>query len=172
MKLYLSIIFIIININIINAQKIQRLDSLPEFTFWDDCGNIYKLGYTYQQVHNFELGYGYGMVLNGDLVPKLLVSPYLAINYIPQTNTAILGQKMGIEFDAYFISSKVSVSSYSQHSNTQFIFTPEIGLSLFTMLNVTYGYNFSISNYYFNQISSNQISIGINLSKRMSFYGR
>ena len=172
MKLYLSFIFIIININIINAQKIQRLDSLPEFTFWDDCGSIYKLGYAYQQVHNFEAGYGYGMVLNGDLVPKLLVSPYLAINYIPQTNAAIWGQKMGIEFDAFFISSKVSVSRYSQNNNSQFIFTPEIGLSLFTMLNVTYGHNFSLSNYSFNQISPNQISIGINLSERISFYGR
>ncbi len=172
MKFYLAIVFLLININIINAQKIQRVDSLPEFTFWDDCGSIYKLGYTYQKVHNFEAGYGYGMVLNGYLVPKLLVSPYLAINYIPQNQNAIWGQKLGFEFDAYFVSSKVSVTRYSQNNNTQFIFTPEIGMSLFTMLNITYGHNFSISNYSFNQISQNQISIGINLSKRMSFYGR
>jgi len=159
-KLILIIILTLHVLSLIGQDTITQ----NKYNYKNDLSSIFKLGYSYQKSHFITVGYGYGFVINNRTSPMAILAPYFQFEFSPNSNNQIYGQKIGIEFSAVILSAKLSFSRYQQLNNIQYSLTPEIGLTLLSIITLTYGYNFNTSSKKIENISEHVISINVNLS--------
>lgn len=142
----------------------QNENESGKYRLKEDLSSIFKIGYSYQKSHFIEAGYGYGLVLLNRIAPYAVIGPYIQLEYSPIRQNNILGEKIGFEFSYVILSSKISFTRYKQNNNVDFVLTPEIGLTIFSIISFTYGYNFNTTQKLINDISKNKFSICINIS--------
>jgi hypothetical protein len=79
----------------------------------------------------------------------------------------IIAPKIGYEFTPMIFSSRLSVANYFQNGNSEFRIIPELGLSFYSWMNLTYGYGISIGNDRISDIGHHRVSLTFNFNKRL-----
>lgn len=123
------------------------------------------IGYKYQETNFIELGLvcskmgkGSGYFNDGILSQKN-IGVGLDINL----SNFLIGPKLSYEINYVFIAARANITTYTDFKKTDIRFTPEIGITLFGLLNIYYGYNLALSDFQFNEIGNHRIGVHINI---------
>ncbi len=74
----------------------------------------------------------------------------------------IYAPKIGYEVNLILFALRASVISYFDNGKTDLRLLPEIGITLFGLIDLTYGYNIPLLNYESSKIGRNRITLSIN----------
>jgi hypothetical protein len=158
--------------------------ALPAFAFAQKDSTIRRLepaslpgvelNYIYQQSHGFEVGINY-------LTAKSKMSkvnwslyeygPSIASEFIFYNESLIAGPKLSYRHYNFFkkfpgigYTFKANAIYYISKDAQDLNFTPEVGLSWVSLLNVYYGYNISLTDNPIEGISRHKLTVSINLN--------
>ena len=133
-------------------------DSTRDFDYVNFTGG-YHLGHTQQLDAGLSLSYNMTESIFEEFVYH---GPYLKCGY-NWGHGNLLHVNAGYEFVGYFMIflGRINLNGYSDFSRNQYTLLPEIGLTLLVFLNLTYGYNFNLSQEDFYQISGHYVGIDI-----------
>ncbi len=76
--------------------------------------------------------------------------------------------KIGYEFTPMIFTLRLSAANYFQNDNSEFRILPEIGLSFYSWINLTYGYGISLNKGNITDIGHHRISLTFNFNKKLS----
>lgn len=76
--------------------------------------------------------------------------------------------KIGYELTPMIYTLRLSAINYFQNDNTEFRIIPEIGLSFYSWINLTYGYGISLNNGNISDIGHHRIALTFNFNKKLS----
>jgi len=79
----------------------------------------------------------------------------------------IIAPKVGYEVCILIGVVRLSAINYFKGSTSEFRILPEVGLSMFGLINITYGYNIRVTSPAIGDISSHRLAISINLNKEL-----
>ncbi len=96
---------------------------------------------------------------------------YAAVEYVPTIRPlhepSVYGIKAGYEINASIIALGIETKYQSNFKKNDIVLTPKIGLGIYGMINIFYGYNISFNHSPFTNVRHNQISIVTNFNKRI-----
>ena len=79
-------------------------------------------------------------------MPWVHWGPYIDLGIAWQKdNPMLMTNKLGYEFIALVGVARLSMINYTNFSNNQVCFRPEIGICFSSIISLTYGYNFDLS---------------------------
>ena len=112
----------------------------------------------------------YGNVVNvPGKIPIMYYSGFrIAIESNLSTDHYTIAPKIGYEYTPELLSFRLSAVNYFQDNNSEFRILPEIGLSLFTLINLNYGYGISFNDQNLHNVGKHRISITINLNRTLN----
>jgi hypothetical protein len=133
-----------------------------------------ELNYIYQKSHGFEVGINY-------LTAKSKMSkvnwslyeygPSIASEFIFYNESLIVGPKLSYRHYNFFkkfpgigYTFKANAIYYISKDEQDLNFTPEVGLSWVSLLNVYYGYNISLTDNAIEGISRHKLTVSVNLN--------
>lgn len=133
-----------------------------------------ELNYIYQQSHGFEVGINY-------LTAKSKMSkvnwslyeygPSIASEFILYKESLIVGPKLSYRHYNFFkkfpgigYTFKANAIYYISKDEQELTFTPEVGLSWVSLINVYYGYNLFLSDNPVEGISRHKLTVSVNLN--------
>lgn len=102
-------------------------------------------------------------VINGAAIESIGMIGFRMGSEFSLNKNFYIGPKVGFEADFAFISAKLNLINYTDFNYYEPKLTPEIGLSIAGYLNVTYGYNISLTSKRIEHIPTHRISITINI---------
>ena len=76
----------------------------------------------------------------------------------------IIAPKVGFEISAAIIAVRLSAVNYFQNNKSEFRIVPEIGISLNSFVNLTYGYNFRITNKQIDGLNGHRFCLSFNIN--------
>ena len=79
----------------------------------------------------------------------------------------IFAPKVGVEISGTIVVIRLSALNYFQNDKSEFRLLPEIGLSWGGFVNLTYGYNFRITNRQIEDFSQHRICLSFNLNRKL-----
>lgn len=79
----------------------------------------------------------------------------------------IIAPKIGVEISSTILVMRLSAVNYFQNDKSEFRIVPEIGLSWGGFVNLTYGYNFRLTNSQIDNLNSHRFCLSFNLNKRL-----
>jgi hypothetical protein len=124
-----------------------------------------KVKYEFGRIQSISVGLSLINFTSDDIVSYLPVwkyhGPFIESGVTLNTSDPCLSNKVGFEFFTLPIGGRISVIHLTDFSRNQFFLRPELGLSLCSILSVTYGYDIKIDrqNDFLN--SSNVISVNL-----------
>jgi hypothetical protein len=95
-------------------------------------------------------------------IPILFHGYYLDLGVAINSDDKLFLTKVGYEFFC-IAGGRVSLVSYTDFKDNQFCLRPEIGLSLFSFLTITYGYNINLNSADYFDIERGIVSVNIGL---------
>jgi len=136
-------------------------------------GIIFSPGYTIQGNSFLDLNLLFGNVNVQENVklPPLLTYSGLRIGLesnLRFNEDYVIAPKIGYEHNIMLFTFRGSVINYFQNDQSELRVLPEIGLSLFTLVDFTYGYGIPINNAELNNVSNHRFTIRINLNKKLN----
>ncbi len=103
-----------------------------------------------------------------DLNPKVPLVGIQGVRIGLETDcNTIIAPKIGYEFNPMIYVLRFSAVNYFQNANSEFRIVPELGLSFYSWMNLTYGYGFSIGNDRISDIGHHRFSLTFNFNKRL-----
>ncbi len=85
----------------------------------------------------------------------------------PEFEKNIYGLKVGYEVNASILALALEAKYQSDLNKNDVVLTPKIGLGIYGIFNVFYGYNISFNHRPFDRVGHHQFSIVANLNKRI-----
>ncbi|MEO5777779.1 MAG: hypothetical protein ABIQ27_12810 [Flavobacterium sp.] len=79
----------------------------------------------------------------------------------------IIAPKIGYEFNPMIFVLRLSAVNYFQKGDSEFRIIPELGLSFYSWMNLTYGYGISVGNNKISDIGHHRVSLTFNFNKRL-----
>ena len=79
----------------------------------------------------------------------------------------IIAPKIGYELNAMIYVLRFSAINYLKNGNSEFRIIPELGLSFYSWMNLTYGYGISLGNNRISDIGHHRVSLTFNFNKRL-----
>lgn len=80
-------------------------------------------------------------------------------------NDFIVGTKIGYELSGMVVCFRGNAISYFHQGKTDLRLLPEVGLSLFGAVNLTYGYSIPLLDYRISSISNHRLTLTVNLNR-------
>ncbi|MBN2745801.1 MAG: hypothetical protein JXR34_03670 [Bacteroidales bacterium] len=114
-----------------------------------DFLNIESL-YYYGALHQVDVGFSLTNNFGASIFTDIFYyGPSLNLGYgfALDNNTHLLHSSLGYEFCGYFLifMGRATLNNYTNFSDNQMTFKPEVGLTFMGLINLTYGYNFSLN---------------------------
>ena len=78
-----------------------------------------------------------------------------------------IAPKVGYEISATLFVIRLSAVNYFQNGNSEFRILPELGLSIYGWVNLTYGYGIPLHNGNLNNVSCHRVGLSFNLNRRL-----
>lgn len=97
-------------------------------------------------------------------IPGILTGPKVSSEFNFNFKQFFLGPKVSYEFDYYVIGARINLIDYTDFKQSDFRFTPEIGLTFVSYLNLFYGYNVPLSSGETRFAGTNRITLTININ--------
>ncbi|MFN8437811.1 MAG: hypothetical protein U0V72_09235 [Cytophagales bacterium] len=129
---------------------------------------IFSGGLSFQKQFFGELGIIYGKTIwtkEGPGIPILASGLKLATEFNFNSKNFILAPKVCFEFNTPLLGTRLSIIDFTNFTNHDFKFTPEIGISLGTLVNLFYGYNFSLTENRLDNIGTHRFTLTINYDR-------
>jgi hypothetical protein len=79
----------------------------------------------------------------------------------------IIAPKVGLEISGTIVVMRFSAVNYFQNGRSEFRLLPEIGLSSGGFVNLTYGYNFRLTNKQIYDLSGHRFCLSFNLNRKL-----
>lgn len=150
------------------GQLFGQTDSTKQLRDEDRAHFILSGGLSYQRQFAGEVGLIYGYTAtNGPCNPGGLGGLKFATEFNFNSNTFFIAPKIGAEFDFAFFGARLNIIDYTDFTYHDFKFTPEAGLSFLGIVNLFYGYNFSLTENRIENIGTHRLTLTINLDKIM-----
>jgi hypothetical protein len=96
-------------------------------------------------------------------------SQYLGIEWVPglltSTGTNVYGLKLGYGWDIKFLSAAVEGKYQTDGTLNDVVITPKAGIHLGRLVNLYYGYNWSLHNSPFHSVGNNQVTMAATFYK-------
>ncbi len=170
MKYCLSLL-LILSMHFVKSQS--RNDSIwpisrnPQWTKYNSSA---RLGLGFQRSIYTEAGFSLHKYIVG-CTGYASKTAYLALEWMPtikpESERAIYGLKLGYEMNASIIAFGLETKYQSDLKKNDLILTPKIGLGIYGMINVFYGYNISFNHNPFDRVGHHQFSLVFNLNKHI-----
>ena len=170
-KNILLLLLIILSLSIY-GQDSTRVDSATNkegYKHWTKYHTSLRLGIGYQKTFYSELGLARHKFIYNDL-GYASSTYYTSIEWIPtilpNKPKNMYGLKVGYEINARTLALGVEAKYQTDFVKNNIVFTPKVGFGLLGIINLFYGYNISVIPNSFQEISKNQFSIIVNLSRK------
>ncbi|WP_299339449.1 hypothetical protein [uncultured Psychroserpens sp.] len=79
----------------------------------------------------------------------------------------VIAPKVGYEISATVFALRLSAVNYFQNEKSEFRLLPELGISMYGWVNLTYGYGIPFNNGNLNNVSHHRLGLSFNLDKRL-----
>jgi hypothetical protein len=170
MKYYFCLSFILITY-ILKAQNnndsIYPISRNPQ---WTKYNSSVRLGLGLQRSIYTEAGISLHKYIVG-CTGYASKAAYLALEWVPTTRPeserAVYGLKLGYEMNASIIAFGLETKYQSDFKKNDIVLTPKIGLGIYGMINIFYGYNISFNRSPFDRVGHHQFSLVVNLNKHI-----
>ncbi|MEZ4800303.1 MAG: hypothetical protein R2809_11130 [Flavobacteriales bacterium] len=96
--------------------------------------------------------------------PTASYGPFIGLGSTIGANNNALVSKLGYAHYEGFIAGRVQVLNYTDFKQSQFVLRPELGLSMLSWINLTYGYSINLKSDKNLIPTGHSISISVNLS--------
>ncbi|MFM9421949.1 MAG: hypothetical protein RIR06_410 [Bacteroidota bacterium] len=105
-----------------------------------------KIKYEFGSIRSINIGLSTIDWEGDDIVaiPAWYNGPFLESGIAFSQPNNLLCNKVGYEYFWLLLGGRLNIVHYTDFHNNQFLFRPEVGLSLFSFLTFTYGYNFKL----------------------------
>ena len=105
-----------------------------------------KIKYEFGSIRSINIGVSTIDWEGDDIVaiPAWYNGPFLESGIAFSQPNNLLCNKIGYEYFWLLMGGRLNLVHYTDFHDNQFLFRPEVGLSLFSFLTVTYGYNFKL----------------------------
>lgn len=161
------IIFFLFAFTFANAQSGEKESQKPKIVFKDV---VFSPGLIVQHDTFLDVNVLIGEVaVENGKIPVVGVGGFrlgLETNLRKGRNHTI-APKIGFEMSATVVSMRLSAVNYFQNSNSEFRLLPEIGISMYGWVNLTYGYGIPFNNGNLNNVSHHRVALSFNLDKRL-----
>jgi len=121
---------------------------------------VWSIGGAYQGSFLFETNVTYSKFKSGWVI--VTRGPRIGIESHLSQDNFIYAPKIGYEYNAVLVAFRGSAISYFDHGKPDLRLLPEIGLTLFGLVDLTYGYSFPLSHFRSEAIGRNRIALSIN----------
>lgn len=116
--------------------------------------------------------YGGANVVIGKVISEKMIIGMSGVRIGVESNfkngtDCIIAPKLGFETSGTILIMRFSAVNYFQNTKSEFRLLPEIGLSWGGFVNLTYGYNFRITNKQINDLSGHRFCLSFNLNKKL-----
>ena len=120
------------------------------------------------KLNNVSLGLLFTNGVYGEVVdlPWYHYGPYVDMGLSWEQGDVLMTNKVGYEVLALFALARLSVVNYTNFQNNQVCLRPEIGLTLVSMMSITYGYNFDLGGH--NSFGAKGHILSVNISYSIS----
>ncbi len=134
-------------------------------------GFVFSPGITYQSNFYLDVNLLYGITFNNSPT-KIPIIYYQGFRLGAESSTIgvdnyTIAPKIGYEYCPMFFSLRLSGAVYFQNDNIQPRIIPELGLSLSTFINITYGYGFNLSHSNIQDLSHHRLTISVNFNRHL-----
>lgn len=118
----------------------------PVLRYPDFLSYLPKVKYEFGSVQSINVGLSTIDWEGDDIVaiPAWYNGPFLESGIAFSQPNNLLCNKIGYEYFWLLMGGRLNLVHYTDFHDNQFLFRPEVGLSLFSFLTVTYGYNFKL----------------------------
>jgi hypothetical protein len=170
MKYYFYLLYIF-TVYIVKAQNssdsIRIVNRNPQWTKYNPS---LRLGLGLQKSIYMEAGISLHKYIVG-CTGYASKTAYMSLEWVPtikpESEKAIYGLKLGYEMNASLIAFGIETKYQSDLNKNDIVLTPKIGLGIYGMINVFYGYNISFNRSPFGRVGHHQFSLVVNLNKRI-----
>lgn len=128
----------------------------------DDTHFIFSTGLSNQKQLWGEVGIIYGKTLRSSCDRAGLAGVKLGTEFNFTPSKFMIAPKIGFEFDIAIFGARMNIIDYTDFTYHDFKFTPEIGLSFLGLVDVFYGYNYSISEKRIDNIGTHRLTLTVN----------
>lgn len=121
--------------------------------------------YNFATANEFNLGFSLTNKIRASIFEGAgHYGPFIDFGYTNKTN-GLFSSKIGYEISGALLimCGRVSFINYTDFNNSQFYFSPEIGVSALGVLNLTYGYNFNISQLNYYKLNGHHVSLNMKI---------
>lgn len=122
-----------------------------------------KIQYEYFGYHNFSVGIS-DLKSDNELVTQIPWSfqgGFLDIGVASKNGTNLFSSKIGYEYFFLIFGGRLNIVNFTDFNRNQTCIRPEIGISLFSYLTFTYGYNFNLNKTDFFDVKGNVFCVNI-----------
>lgn len=98
-------------------------------------------------------------IMNGIAIESFYTAGLKMGTEISFNDNFYIAPKIGIELNLLFVSAKASLINYTDFKHYEPKLTPEIGLSILGYLNLTYGYNISLTSKHIANVPTHRITL-------------
>lgn len=156
MKKSLLLLFVIIFSNMLLSQEKEKK---------------YDFAFSPELISQKEI-FGGANILIGKVVIEKMIIGMSGVRIGFETNFKnnqdfIIAPKIGFEVSGTILVLRLSTTNYFQNDKSEFRVLPEIGLSWGGFVNLTYGYNFRITNSQIDNLSNHRFCLSFNLNKKL-----
>ena len=78
-----------------------------------------------------------------------------------------IAPKIGFEMAVTVFALRLSAVNYFQNGRSEFRLLPELGISIYGWVNLTYGYGIPFNNGHLNNVSNHRVGLSFNLDRRL-----
>ncbi len=162
-------LLIVIFVWFVCSASYAQNDTTSGRSYWSPNTLGLRTSVGYAKTPFIELGISYHKA-GGDIVAPVGMGIYSSIEYIPSIlpikPNNIFGIKIGTELAGHLTVGAVEFKYITDFIGREdIIFTPKVGLGIWTMIGVMYGYNISMGKISINEIGLHQFSVVVNIDK-------
>jgi hypothetical protein len=121
-----------------------------------------KLQYESNGINNASIGMGLPRVIT-DFVIWRVNGPFADCGLGFKDHKYLLTNKLGYEYYYLIFAGRINIVNYTDFIHDQIAFRPEVGLTVFSKLTITYGYNFYLTGKDIFDIRGHTLSINIGI---------
>lgn len=142
----------------------DSLNTKPFERYWTRPRLVTKVGLGIQETAFVEAGLQLHKIY---VHPLSLASagPYVTLDAMVRDDKLILGPKIGYEITAGLIGIAGDITYYSDFDREALAVTPRAGISILGFVNLFYGRNIPLSDFWFEAIDKNRFSLVFNLNR-------
>ena len=128
---------------------------------------LFSTGISYQRTFTGEINLMYRGIEDSGMAGWATYGPRLGVEFNFNRDNFIFAPKIGYEVNLIIFATRLSLINYLSNGKSDIRLLPEIGITLFGWVDLTYGYSLSFSENSINSLANNRITLSINFDRKL-----